>query len=76
MRIKVNPDGSYGVAGSVNHAEVAAAVKAAAKATPKAAPKSAKQPSKAKPEPEPEPELELPTVEDAAELPLEDSASA
>ena len=64
MRIKVNPDGSVLVAGSIDRAAIAAAVKGA-KAPSKA-------PSKDKPEPEPEPdlkpepELELPTLEGSA----------
>ena len=54
MRIKVNPDGSVGVAGSLNHAEIDAATKGS-KAPGKA---PAKAPVKGKPESEPEPELE------------------
>lgn len=73
MRIKVYPDGSVGVAGSLNRADIEAAggkPKAAKKAPAKARPKPEPKPeSKPEPEPEPEPELGFdlsPPPEDAA----------
>ena len=59
MRIKVNPDGSYLVSGSVNQAEIDAAVKAAKSGRAKADPKPKESAKEPEPEAVVEPELPL-----------------